>query len=774
MHRRIVGVRLRRLLAIALPLTLLATLILSIQVIPAALASGATYYVSKAGSNADGRSWATAWNELAQINWAIVQPGDTILLDGGSSQMVYTSTLAPTKSGTASAPITIRLAADPGRDGQVIVFGGRATTLPYCYQPSYVYQTAGVRNVGVKFTGVSYVVLDGTKWRGIDVHGHNNTGIDFDSSASHVTVRNVEVYDNGNAVFVSDSSNAHYNTWYPDQQGFEPGGDNNTVERAIVHDNGQDAFQTGSAFQNFAIRDSWLYNARTHPAGPHVAWNYCRHSDGIQVFDGGVSDGVTIAGSVFGPGFLQGTLLGQSGSKFAELHNVSITNTLFLGAANANIMGYTNTVPQGWRIDHVTSYLMAGHDTNTIPPGGPNWAMQVDGQNNQISNSIFQGGNVSFKGGTSAGNVTYQLTSGSLGGVTADPQFARPPANYTLQALIDADYTPRAAAAQGKGSAITSVAQLLGQTTTLLPTGTPTVATPSPVVTPQATPVPTQSAIPSPAASQSPGTPTPTGTASAGPRPSNTAIATSTPTPTGTAPASSQPTNTPAVTSTPMPSVTPTAAATRAPAEPSALGGTYPLYGDRLAPGWEMAEWGATVDPASTAYVHSGESAVSCTINGKYGAFAPYMPKGSLDVAPYSNLRFYINGEATGGQKLALMARYAGGQTWSRLVAIDKYIVGGSVAANQWRLVDVPLSAMGLSSTVINRLALQDIAGTPQPSLSVDDIEFYGATTVPTPTPSPEATRTPTLTATSTPTQVTAYPRNTPVPPAGSNRDKKK
>ena len=43
-----------------------------------------TYYVSRNGSNGDGTSWATAWNELNQINWSVIQPGDTILVAEGT------------------------------------------------------------------------------------------------------------------------------------------------------------------------------------------------------------------------------------------------------------------------------------------------------------------------------------------------------------------------------------------------------------------------------------------------------------------------------------------------------------------------------------------------------------------------------------------------------------------------------------------------------------------------------------------------------------------
>jgi len=74
--------------------------------------SGNIYYVSKNGNNSDGLSWQTAWNELNQINWSHIQPGDTILLDGASTQMVYTTTLIIDKSITETAPIRIECATE--------------------------------------------------------------------------------------------------------------------------------------------------------------------------------------------------------------------------------------------------------------------------------------------------------------------------------------------------------------------------------------------------------------------------------------------------------------------------------------------------------------------------------------------------------------------------------------------------------------------------------------------------------------------------------------
>src|SRR6266699_85933 len=178
----------------------------------AAGASSHTYYVSKTGSNADGLSWATAWNELSQINWSVVQPGDTILLDGGSSQMVYTTTLTIGKSGTQGSPITIERATETGRNGKVVIFGGRSTSLPYCGQQNYTYQTNGVTNHGIVFGANSWIVIDGMSWDGIALYGHNNDGVVFTSASSNDTVRNMEIYDNGDAAQGGSG-------WSPNQKG---------------------------------------------------------------------------------------------------------------------------------------------------------------------------------------------------------------------------------------------------------------------------------------------------------------------------------------------------------------------------------------------------------------------------------------------------------------------------------------------------------------------------------------------------------------------------
>jgi hypothetical protein len=153
--------------------------VVTVSIAPAA---GATYYISRSGSNTDGRSWATAWNELDQIDWSVVQPGDTLLIDGGQQRcnlpvvvtdnsnqptpagcgMEYNTTLAVEASGTVVEPITIRLADESGRNGTARIFGGRSRSLPYCDQAGYS-ATGGTR-YGIRIYGRHDVVIDGTHW----------------------------------------------------------------------------------------------------------------------------------------------------------------------------------------------------------------------------------------------------------------------------------------------------------------------------------------------------------------------------------------------------------------------------------------------------------------------------------------------------------------------------------------------------------------------------------------------------------------------------------
>src|SRR5580704_7886428 len=77
------------------------------------------------------------------------------------------------------------------------------------------------------------------------------------------------------------------------------------------------------------------------------------------------------------------------------------------------------------------------------------------------------------------------------------------------------------------------------------------------------------------------------------------------------------------------------------------------IYDDALENGWQQWDWtGTTVNLANTSPVHSGSHSLSVTFsNANYGAL--YLEAGaSFNTSAYTNLTFWINGGATGGQLL--------------------------------------------------------------------------------------------------------------------------
>ncbi len=419
--------------------------------------NGPTWYVSRNGSNVDGRSWASAWTELSNINWALIQPGDTILVGTGT----YSTALIPAKSGTALAPIKVLA------QGPVTIFGGRSYNgVPFQLPEADFYTTAQPPpayttplNVGIDFSinSPSYVIVDGGGWDGITVYGFSAAGVKFGGSSNN-TVRNATVRDNGSIYL-----NAPSGTYRTRNPNIYPNGTNNTIDRVQVRDGGEDSLQTGQALSNFTIKNSWLSNSRPSRASAQVPWNAQSHSDGFQSYSGGTTSGMTIDSSVIGPGQMQGTILGQSGASVSVVNNVVIKNSLFINDFNADIMGYGGSPSQNWTLDHDTLY-MNSYPGNYIP-GLYGWshAIYLEGGGHKLTNSIIYGGDVTMPAGTAySNNCQFGLTGGNIG-TNADPGFVRKPLNVSLADSTLADFTVTNPACAGKGSSITSVAMLLAQ-----------------------------------------------------------------------------------------------------------------------------------------------------------------------------------------------------------------------------------------------------------------------------------------------------------------------
>ena len=419
---------------------------------PGPVGTGKIYYVSPGGNDGDGLSWAHAWNSLETIKWPVMRPGDTLLLDGGSSSITYTSTLVVSKSGTALAPITIRVSSEIGHSGRVLIFGGRSTPLPYCGQTGYSYQTSGVRLHGIIFNSATHVVIDGGKWDGLAVYGHDSDGVLFSGGESQDTLRNAEVYYNGSANV--DAAGA----WSTDAAGIRALGSHLTFDLVDVHDNGQDAFQSGGPLNYITIHHSWLHVARENPLQPAgSAFNTpCTHQDGLQIYAGGMQSFVTIRDSVLGPGLMEGVMLGDVD---ANISSVTISDSLVINGAHNGLIGHPGQTQNNWQIDHVTVFMNAPQD-----------ALSWVGNNASVTESIFYGGGFHLPDGlaVSAGNCLWKTGAGSIQikGLTANPLFKANVGGFgafpSLTTQASADFGLQAITpCPGVGSSMTSVARLI-------------------------------------------------------------------------------------------------------------------------------------------------------------------------------------------------------------------------------------------------------------------------------------------------------------------------
>ncbi len=352
--------------------------------------------------------------------------------------------------------ITIQRSTAAGRNGTVVIDGGRDTPLPYCGQTSYS-ATTGAR-ADIDLNGHSGVMINGMARSGIVVRGAQ-TGVLMRGAGNDV-LRNLEIFDNGWAI-------SHPWGYSSDGYGVLMSGADNAYDRLLVHDNGQDEFHSDSPASDVsgsALYNSWLGAMRANPRHPGEPFNDlqvsghdpgCTHADGMQIFEPGTTmSGLTFNYDVFGPGVNQGLYPSDSGTG-TTFDDVTIKNSLFLDAASMGII--TVNPVHGWDLSHDT--IIATRGAFEIPGNG----------GNAITNVIKYGGSVYAPGGswTTSGNVWYG--GDPLPGTPAylNPGFTSVPTG-TLTALTNpspaslrlADFTP---SATRSGSPLHSWSDLLAR-----------------------------------------------------------------------------------------------------------------------------------------------------------------------------------------------------------------------------------------------------------------------------------------------------------------------
>ena len=481
-------------------------LLVSVIAIFSALALSAqttpqTFYVSRTGNNADGKTWATAFSELNQIQWNVVRPGDTIILDGGAvacppmgDEVPGCGVVFNTPLNFGQSGVTIKLSGESGHNGTAILDGNQ-TDFTFCSEnvnmPTPPRSPGGaVLETGVSFGGVNDSTLDGTKPGGISVRNNWRYGIVM-GGGDRNKVRFIKVHHNNDP---SDTTNGSVGITTSHTA------DDITIEGVEVYRNGQDAIR--AAADNLTVKDSYIHD------------HYCNHPDGVQAFVPTSNEGtaeqvisnLVITGNVFERVGLQQIFLGENVTHQSWVNGATIRNNLFL------VGKYIIKTKHG----NSTNILIENNTFAGSGEFGIEWCCGGSKSPMTIRNNIFHnvrnpagtgfylptvGGNTAFSGNCLTGNTGGRSGNVSESGtVTGDPKFAN---------LSVGDYALLAGSAcAGKGSSITSLAMLFPapvistatptpfptDTATSVPTSTET-STPTPVPTetyaPTETPVPT-------------------------------------------------------------------------------------------------------------------------------------------------------------------------------------------------------------------------------------------------------------------------------------------
>src|SRR5262249_21382234 len=150
----------------------------------------------------------------------------------------------------------------------------------------------------------------------------------------------------------------------------------------------------------------------------------------------------------------------------------------------------------------------------------------------------------------------------------------------------------------------------------------------------------------------------------------------------------------------------------------------FTVYDDHLQSSWENWSW-ASVDLASASVVHSGSTSIAVTAS-PWSAL--WFRHAAFDTTAFGNVTFWINGGATGGQRLHVADTLDDN---GQATGVDI----PPLAADAWQQVSIPLAALGAAGvTSFTGFWLQEWTGTDQPTFYVDDVALTrSVATIPAP-----------------------------------------
>ena len=138
------------------------------------------------------------------------------------------------------------------------------------------------------------------------------------------------------------------------------------------------------------------------------------------------------------------------------------------------------------------------------------------------------------------------------------------------------------------------------------------------------------------------------------------------------------------------------------------------IYTDSLQNSWDNWSYFGTVDLGNSTYFHSGSKSIAFTLTSTWGALS--LHHSDINTSTYSNLTFWINGGASGGQQLQVYAEAPLG-TNHPAVSLS------ALAANTWQKITLSLASLGVANlSNFARFSIQDRIGSVQSTFYVDDI----------------------------------------------------
>jgi hypothetical protein len=143
------------------------------------------------------------------------------------------------------------------------------------------------------------------------------------------------------------------------------------------------------------------------------------------------------------------------------------------------------------------------------------------------------------------------------------------------------------------------------------------------------------------------------------------------------------------------------------------------VYDDALENGWQNWGW-ATLNYANSSPVHSGGDSISVTVGAWQGI---QLWHSDQDSTFFTNLTFWANGGASGGQKLQVYGLLDVGGT-NNFALSARYAIG-PLPTNSWRQYQIPLSVLGVAGQPnFTGFVVQDSTGAAQPTFYLDDISL--------------------------------------------------